>query len=111
MDSHGNVLKMFSYQNIEYPFFKRERLLELFLLSFFFLSFFFSLFLFFLCSVSLLRMNSGIFEMFEEKIISNFLSNGMEVATPRFIKLGELQKIYRWWMHTLEWTYARQYFF
>jgi hypothetical protein len=56
-------------------------------------------------------MNSGIFEMFEEKIISNFLSNGMEVATPRFIKLGELQKIYWWWMHTLEWTYARQYFF
>jgi hypothetical protein len=44
MDSHGNVLKMFSYQNIEYPFFKRERLLELFLLSLFskllFLSFF-----------------------------------------------------------------------
>jgi hypothetical protein len=27
---------------------------------------------FFLCSVSLLRMNSGIFEMFEEKIIFFF---------------------------------------
>jgi hypothetical protein len=67
---------------------------------------------FFLCSVSLLRMNLGIFEMFEEKtFFSNFLSNGMEVATPRFVKLGELRKIYRSWMHTSEWTYACQYFF
>jgi hypothetical protein len=63
----------------------------------------------FLCFVSLLRINSGIFEMFEEKTKkSNFLSNGMEVATPRFIKLGELRKIYWRWVHTLEWTYARQ---
>jgi hypothetical protein len=35
----------------------------------------------------------------------------MEVATPRFVKLGELRKIYRSWMHTSEWTYACQYFF
>jgi hypothetical protein len=49
-----------------------------------------------------------IFEMFEEKIISNFLSNGMEAATPRFMILGELRNIYRRWMHTSEWTYARQ---
>jgi hypothetical protein len=48
-------------------------------------------------------MNSRIFEMSEEKtIFSNFLSNGMEVVTPRFMKLGELQKIYWWWMHTPE---------
>jgi hypothetical protein len=57
-------------------------------------------------------MNSGIFEMFEEKIIffSIFLSNGMEVATQRFMKLGELRKIYQWWMHTPKWTYACQFF-
>jgi hypothetical protein len=32
----------------------------------------------------------GVFETFEEKtnLFSNFLSNGMEVATPRFMKLG-----------------------
>jgi hypothetical protein len=89
---------VFSSQNIEFPFFKRERLLELFFLSLF-------LFLF-LCSVSLLKKNSGIFEMFEEKIISSFLSNGMEVTKPRFMKLGELRKIYRRWMHTPEWAYA-----
>jgi hypothetical protein len=56
-------------------------------------------------------MNLGIFKIFEEKTIFFKLSfkwNGMEVATPRFMKLGELQKIYRWWMHTLEWTHARQ---
>jgi hypothetical protein len=64
MDSHGNFFKMFSPLNIlNSPFFKRERLLELFFLSLF-LSML--LFLFFLCSISLLRMNSGIFEMFEE---------------------------------------------
>jgi hypothetical protein len=56
-------------------------------------------------------MNSGIFAMFEDKtIFSIFLSNGMEVAISRFIKLGELQKIYRWWMHNIEWTYARHFF-
>jgi hypothetical protein len=58
---------LFSSQSIEFPFFKRERLFELFFLCFFFYaSFSFS---FFLCSVSLLRMNSGIFEMFEVKTI------------------------------------------
>jgi hypothetical protein len=57
---------IFSSQNIECPFFKRERLLELFFLSPFFYA---SFSLFFLFSVSLLRMNSGIFEMFEEKTI------------------------------------------
>jgi hypothetical protein len=56
---------IFSSQNIEFSFFKRERLLELFFLSLFSML----LFLFFLCSVSLLRMNSGIFEMCEEKTI------------------------------------------
>jgi hypothetical protein len=34
-------------------------------------------------------MKSGIFEMFEEKKISNFHSNGMEVATPIFMKSGD----------------------
>jgi hypothetical protein len=53
-------------------------------------------------------MNLGISEMFEEKFFSNFLSNGMEVATPKLMKSGELQKIYRRWMYTPEWTYARQ---
>jgi hypothetical protein len=56
-------------------------------------------------------MNLGIFEMFEKKVIfSNFLSNGIEVATSRFMKLRELRKIYWRWMHTLEWTYTRQQF-
>jgi hypothetical protein len=35
----------------------------------------------------------------------------MEVATQRFMKLGELWKIYRLWMHTPGWTYAHQIFF
>jgi hypothetical protein len=35
----------------------------------------------------------------------------MEVATPRFMKLEDLQKIYQQWMHTSKWTYACQYFF
>jgi hypothetical protein len=43
-----------------------------------------------------------------KQFFSNFLSNGIEVATPRFMKLGELQKNYWRWMHTPEWTYARQ---
>ena len=34
----------------------------------------------------------------------------MEVATPRFMKLEELQKIYQRWMHTPKWTYACQFF-
>jgi hypothetical protein len=84
MDSHEKVLKMFSPLKILNSPLSKERLLELFFLS-----------LFFLCSVFLLRMNSGIFEMFEERtnVFSNFLSNGMEVDTPRFMKLGELWKI------------------
>jgi hypothetical protein len=64
MDSHRKVLKMFS-QNIEFPFFKRER--EFCSFSSFLFFFYASFSLFFLCSVSLLRMNLGIFEMFEEK--------------------------------------------
>jgi hypothetical protein len=52
-------------------------------------------------------MNLGFFEMFDENFFPKFLSNGMEVATPRFMKLRELWKIYRWWMYTPEWTYAR----
>jgi hypothetical protein len=56
-------------------------------------------------------MNSGVFEMFENKTFKKNLSNGMEVATPRFMKLGESRKIYRRWMYTPEWTYAQQYFF
>jgi hypothetical protein len=97
MDSHGNVLKMFSPLKILNSPLSKER------------NFWsFSSFPF----VSLLRMNSKIFEMFEEKIIfSNFLSNRIEVAPPKFILLGELQKIYQQWMHTQEWTCARQYFF
>jgi hypothetical protein len=76
-ESFENV---FSPQNIEFPFFRRERLLELFFLS----PFFYAPFcLFFPRSISLLMMNSGIFQMFEEKtIFLKFLSNGMEVATP-----------------------------
>jgi hypothetical protein len=49
--------------------------------------------------------------MFENKTFKKNLSNGMEVATPRFMKLGESRKIYRRWMYTPEWTYAQQYFF
>jgi hypothetical protein len=56
MDSHEKVLKMFSPLKILNSPLSKERLLELFFLS-----------LFFLCSVFLLRMNSGIFEMFEER--------------------------------------------
>jgi hypothetical protein len=94
---------VFSSQNIEFPFFKRDRLLEIFLpFSFFSM-------LLFLRPISLLRMKSGIFEIFEEKtIFSNFLSNRMEVDTPRLMKLGELWKIYRRCMHTPEWPYAHQ---
>jgi hypothetical protein len=107
MDSYGKVLKMFSPLKVSNSLISKERG---------FCSFssflFFSMLLspsFFLFSVSLLRMNSGIFKMFEEKtFFSNVLSNGMEVATPRFMKLGELRKIYRRWIHTLEWTYACQ---
>jgi hypothetical protein len=100
MDSPGKVLKM-----LNSPF-SKERDFWSFLYLFGYA--FFSLFLL-LCSISLLRMNSGIFEIFEDKtIFSNFLSNGLEVATPRFVKLGELWKIYRRWIYTSEWTYARQ---
>jgi hypothetical protein len=63
---------VFSSQHIEFPFFKTERLLELFFLSLFSMLFF-SLFL---CSDSLLRMNSRIFEMFEEKKIQTFFQMG-----------------------------------
>jgi hypothetical protein len=93
MDSYGKVLKIFSPLKIlNFPF-SKERLLELLFLSLFSMLLFS---LFFRCSVSLFRMSSGIFEMFEEKtIFLNFHSNGMEVATPRFMKLGELRKIYQ----------------
>jgi hypothetical protein len=66
MDSHRKVLKMFSPLKIlNSPFQKRKTFVAFLPLSFFYASFS----LFFLCSVSLLRMNSGIFEMFEEKTI------------------------------------------
>jgi hypothetical protein len=107
MDSHGKVLKMFSPLKILNSPFSKER--DFWGFSSFLFYFYAFLSLFFLCFVSLLRMNSRIFEMFEEKtFFSNFLSNGMEVATPRFMKLEELWKIYRRWMHTPEWTYACQ---
>jgi hypothetical protein len=104
MDSHKKVLKTFSPLKILNSPFSKER--DFWSFSSFFSMLLFSLF--FLFSISLLRMNLGISEMFEEKFFSNFLSNGMEVATPKFMKSGELQKIYRRWMYTLEWTYARQ---
>jgi hypothetical protein len=64
----------------------------------FFLCFFFSLF-------SMLRLFiddelRDFWNVWGENNFFNFLSNGMEVATPRFMKLGELQKNYRRWMHT-----------
>jgi hypothetical protein len=43
----------------------------------------------------------------EKNFFSNFLSNGKEVATPRFMKWGELWKIYGRWMRTPEMTDAR----
>jgi hypothetical protein len=64
MDSYGKVLKMFSPLKILNSPFSNERDFWSFS-SFIFFSML--LFLFFLCYVSLLRMNSGIFEMFKEK--------------------------------------------
>jgi hypothetical protein len=65
MDSHGKVLKMFSHLKILNSPFSKETFGAF--LPFSFLGFFFSLF--FPMLVSLLRMNSGNFEIFEEKII------------------------------------------
>jgi hypothetical protein len=101
MDSHGKVLKMFSPLKILNSPFSKEKVFWRFSSFLFFASF-----SFFLCSF-LFRMNLGFFEMFDENFFPKFLSNGMEVATPRFMKLKELWKIYRWWMYTPEWTYAR----
>jgi hypothetical protein len=58
MDSHRKVLKMFSPLKALNSPLSKDRLLELFFLS-----------LFFLCSISLSRLNTGIFEMFEDKTI------------------------------------------
>jgi hypothetical protein len=65
MDSHGKVLKMFSPLKILNSPFSKYREFWSFS-SFLFFSMLLSL-SFFLCSVSLPRMNSRIFEMFEEK--------------------------------------------
>jgi hypothetical protein len=71
MDSHKKVLKIFSTLKILNSPFSKERDLWSFssFLSFFSFFLYASFSPFFLCSVSLLRMNSGIFEMFEEKTI------------------------------------------
>jgi hypothetical protein len=91
--THTEKFKKCSLLKILNSLFSKERLLELFFLSFFSMLLFLSLFL---CSVSLLSMNSGIFEMFEEKtFFSNFVSNGMKVATPRFMNIEELRIISR----------------
>jgi hypothetical protein len=66
MDAQGKVLKMFFTLKILNSPFSKQRLLELFFLSLFFYAYFSLFFPFF---ISLLRMNSGIFEMFQEKTI------------------------------------------
>jgi hypothetical protein len=107
MDSHGKVLRIISPIIILNSPFLKERLLELFFISLFFLCFF-SLFF----SMLHLFIEDELRDFWnvwgENNFFANFLSNGMEVATPRFMKLGELWKIYCRWMHTLEWAYARQ---
>jgi hypothetical protein len=107
MDSHKKVLKMFSPLKILNSPFSKERDFWSFSFSLFFYA---SFCLFF--SMLRLFIEDELRDLWnvwgENKFFSNFLSNGMEVATLRFMKLGELWKNYRWWMHTPEWTYARQ---
>jgi hypothetical protein len=75
------VKVFFSSQNIEFPFYLK-RLLKLF---FFPLSFY---------APSL--EDSGVLMIFEAKITSSKTS-------------FEMASIYWWWMHILEWSYARQH--
>jgi hypothetical protein len=105
MDSHRKVLKMFSPLKIlNFPF-SKERLLELFFLShFFYGSFFLHLFLLHLFIEYELKDFWNVWAENNFKLSFKWDESGYT----KIYLIGELRKIYRRWMCTLERTYARQ---